>query len=191
MGLWCVTRCASFRFAGRSSKTPLKALTAAPWVALTEQDRGWEFNFSQTSFPFHASTVRIILSQRNHSVLICLVFLATLSLQCSHLVDFLPDGNSFPPGPLFLNAETIQYTVQTLLPAQTTHLRVSEQMLVPVVSLAIIPPVLNADNNTSISTFTSTNTSTNTNRSTSTNTISNTNTSIISSNSSISRISSV
>ena len=177
MGLWCVTRCASFRFAGRSSKTPLKALTA-PWVALTQQHRDWKFNFSQTSFPFYPSPVRILLS-------------CTLSLQYSHLVDFLPDGNSFPPGPLFLNAETIQYTVQTLLPAQTTHLRVSEQMLVPVVSLAIIPPVLNADNNTSISTFTSTNTSTNTNRSTSTNTISNTNTSIISSNLSISRISSV
>ena len=140
--------------------------------------------------PNFFSLLLFTLSRRNHRVFICLVFLATLSLQCSHLVDFLPNGNSFPPAHL-LNAETIQYTVQTLLPAQTTHLRVSEQMLVPVVSLAIIPPVLNADNNTSISTFTSTNTSTNTNRSTSTNTISNTNASIISSNSSISRISSV
>ena len=107
MGLWCVTRCASFRFAGRSSKTPLKALTA-PWVALTQHGRGWKLNFSQTSLPFYSSPLRIILSCRNRSVLICLVFLATLSLQCSHLVDFLPDGNSFPPAYL-LHAETIPY----------------------------------------------------------------------------------
>ena len=165
MGIWCVTRCASFRFAGRSSKTPLKALTA-PWVALTQQDRGWKFNFSQTSFPFYASPVRILLSCRNHSVLICLVFLATLSLQCSHLVDFLPDGNSFPPAPPSkCRNYTIYYTNTTTSTNTSTYslTLVSEQtlVLVPVISLVQIFPLLNADTYTSTNFFISTNTSTN------------------------------
>ena len=109
MGLWCVTRRASFRFAGRSSKTPLKALTA-PWVALTQQDRGWKFNFSQTSFPFYASPVRILISCRNHSVFICPVFwprwvcnVVTLSTSYQTVI--------VSPQPPLLNAETIHYVL--------------------------------------------------------------------------------
>ena len=160
MGLWCVTRCASFRFAGRSSKTPLKALTA-PWVALTQQDRGWKFNFSQTSFPFYSSTVRILLSRRNHRVLICLVFWPRWVCNVVTLSTSYQTVIVSPQPPLSkCRNYTIYYTNFATSTNVSTHLRVSEQTLVPVVSLVIIPPVLNADTITSTSTNTSSNTNT-------------------------------